>query len=143
MCSCLGLCFGLKCAPYIFIQLSNFVVRCMHRSGVVSVINYLDDYMIFGRSWEECQHFQQVLIHLLSFLVFWASWHKFTTPSQVVRYLGIIFVSNDLELRLPVDKLESLREELLFFHGKTGATCHQLQCLCGLVAHASKHVSMG
>lgn len=36
------LCFGLKCAPFIFSQLSNFVVCCLHRRVFFGIINYLD-----------------------------------------------------------------------------------------------------
>lgn len=137
------LCFGLRCAPYIFTQLSNFIIRCMYHREITTIANYLDDFILFGSSFEQCQFFQRVLIRLLCSLGFHISWHKCTSPSQTVRYLGIIFDSNRLELRLPLDKLQLLREELLYFRGKRRATRHQLQRLCGLVAHASKLVRGG
>lgn len=38
-------CFGLRCAPFIFTRLSEFVVRCMHRRGFCRVFQYLDDFI--------------------------------------------------------------------------------------------------
>lgn len=42
------LCFGLRSAPYIFTQISNFVVRAMARRGIFKMANYLDDYIVFA-----------------------------------------------------------------------------------------------
>lgn len=135
--------FGLKCAPFAFTQISNFVVRCLHRRGITQVANYLDDYILFGDSFDSCQHVQSVLISLLGSLGFLVSWEKCTSPSKVVRFLGVIFDSVRMELRLPVDKLLLLHHELWFFKGRARATPHQLQRLCGIVAHAAKLVRGG
>ena len=43
------LCFGLKCAPYIFSQISDFVIRCMRR-GHNRVFSYLDDFIVLDDS---------------------------------------------------------------------------------------------
>lgn len=85
--------FGLKCAPFIFTQVSNFVVRCMQRRGIMGIVSYLDDYILFGESFEQCQWFQIVLIDLLGSLGFTVAWQKCTTPSHQNRYLGVIFDS--------------------------------------------------
>ena len=42
--------FGLKCAPWIFSRLSEFVVRCMARRGYFRVFSYLDDFLVIGDS---------------------------------------------------------------------------------------------
>lgn len=48
------LCFGLKCAPFIFNQISVFLVRCMMRRGFISISNYLDDFLVIDSSFEGC-----------------------------------------------------------------------------------------
>lgn len=118
-------------------------MRCMYRRGITTIANYLDDFILFGNSPDQCLVFQRVLIRLLCSLGFRISWHKCTSPSQSVRYLGVIFDSSSLELRLPLDKLQALRAELEYFQRKTRATRHQLQRLCGLVAHAAKLIRGG
>lgn len=104
--------FGLKCAPFIFTQVSNFVVRCMHRRGITGMVSYLDDFILFGSSFEQCQGFQMTLIDLLGSLGFNVAWEKWTTLSNQTRYLGVNFDSIKLELKLPDEKLKALKQEL-------------------------------
>lgn len=137
-----SLCFGLKCAPYVFNQFSNFVTRCMNRRGFTSIINYLDDYWIKGDSFMECQTAQMALIELLGSLGFVVSFKKCSSPATRVVYLGIEFDSTEMSISLPGTKMESLIQELRFFH-KSRATIKQLQRICGIVAHASKVVKGG
>ena len=109
--------------------------------GITCVANYLDDFLIYGKDFEECQRGQNSLIRLLSDLGFMVSWKKCSSPSQEVRYLGIIINSNNLTLSLPEDKLVKLRNELQFFVGRNRATKKQIQCLCGIIAHCSNYSS--
>lgn len=137
------LCFGIKSAPFIFTQISNFIVRAMHRRGFFKIANYLDDYVIFDESFDSCIYAQSVLVHLLISLGFAPAWKKCSAPSRCTRYLGIIFDSVNMELRLPEDKLYKLREELTFFQNKKRVTKKQIQKLAGYLAHCSKVVRGG
>ena len=137
------ICFGGKNSPYLFTQISNFVTRCMTRRGYPNVVNYLDDFMVFGNSWSECQKAQLTLINLLVSLGFEVAWKKCTSPSQQCVYLGIIFDSTTMEISLPEYKLCKLHHELSFFKGRDRATKRQLQRLCGTLAHCSKVVRGG
>ena len=132
------LCFGLKCAPFIFTQVSNFITSTMSKLGYKYVVNYLDDFIVFGNTHEECQTAQTTLITLLGQLGFQVSWKKCSSPSQCTRYLGILFDSVNMRLLLPEDKLSKLANELRFFEGKVRATKRQLQRLCGILSYTSK-----
>ena len=61
--------FGLCCAPFIFTQLSDFVVEPTR---------------------DRCINAQAVLFELLGTLGFEVAWNKCAAPSTNVRYLGII-----------------------------------------------------
>lgn len=137
------LCFGIRCAPFIFTQISNFVVRAMARRGFPKIACYLDDYIIFASSAVYCTYVQQVLIHLLISLGFEIAWNKCSSPSLRTRYLGIIFDSVRMEISLPEDKLSRLRTELLFFENKKRVTKRQLQQLVGYLAHCAKVIRGG
>lgn len=137
------LCFGARCAPYIFTQISRFITRCMARRGFERVIGYIDDFWICEQSYERCVSAQTALLELLGDLGFNASWHKCISPCRSIRYLGIIFNSENMTLSLPSDKLEKLFNELNFFRDRKRATKHQLQRLCGVLSHASKVVYGG
>ena len=132
------LCFGLKCAPFVFTQLSNFVVSTMCRLGYNCVINYLDDFIVFGQTYEECQEAQSILITLLGQMGFHVSWKKCSSPSQVTQYLGILFDSINMRLVLPQQKIDKLYSELDFFQNRSRATKRQLQKLCGILSYCAK-----
>ena len=72
--------FGLSCAPSIFNRLSIAIVLMMARRGFHAVINYLDDFLIIGRTQVECQMGLVTLIRLLHSLGFNVSWRKFVSP---------------------------------------------------------------
>ena len=132
------MCFGLKCAPYCFTSITEFVVRTMYRLS-----GYIDDFIVFGESQVECLEAQCTLMTLLGDLGFNVSWKKCTPPSQNVRFLGIDFDSSEMTLSLPLDKLQKLHCELEFFTGRSRAMKRQLQKLCDIVAHCSKVVRGG
>ena len=135
--------FGLRCAPFIFSEISDFVARTMTLLGFTCVANYLDDFLVFGDTFDDCQHAQSTLITLLGDLGFIVSWKKCSSPATCVRYLGIMINSTDMSLSLPEDKLQKLRHELEFFRGRSRATKKQIQRLCGIIAHCSKVVRGG
>lgn len=137
------LCFGLKCAPFIFSTLSDFVIRCLHRRGIYDVFCYLDDYIILGESFEACQQLQMQVVHLLIELGFYINWGKCSSPAQSCKYLGIEINSQKMQLSLPVEKLEKFHKELLFFKDRKKATKRQIQRLCGILNHCSKVVRGG
>lgn len=137
------LCFGVKCAPFIFTQISRFITKCMERRGFPKVIGYIDDFWICEMSYERCVAAQISLLELLGDLGFSVSWHKCTSPSQSTRYLGIVFDSVKMTMALPHDKILKLHKELKFFDGRIRATKHQLQRLCGVLSHAAKVVYGG
>ena len=132
------ICFGLRNAPFLFTRVSNFIVRCMARRGYHLVVNYVDDFIVLGDSFESCQQAQLELISLLGSLGFQVSWKKCSSPSTITRYLGIDIDSVSMQLSLPEDKLVKLRAELFFFKNKICATKRQLQRLCGILSHCSK-----
>ena len=109
------LCFGVSCAPAIFNRLSNAVVRMMARHGFYSIVNYLDDFLIVGKTKAECQQGLLALIRLLYSLGFNVSWKKVVSPCQRVTILGIELDSTTMSLRLPSDKLDRLISLIAYF----------------------------
>lgn len=137
------LCFGLRCAPYIFTQISRFVVNCMARRGFYNVVGYIDDFWVTEKTFDDCCRAQIALISLLRDLGFSVNWGKCISPSTKVQYLGIIFDSDRMTLSLPEKKLTDVHRELQFFLGRHRATKHQIQRLCGVLAHAAKVIYGG
>jgi hypothetical protein len=79
--------FGLKNAPTNFMRLMDDVLRPFTNSFVVV---YLDDILIFNRTWEEhMQHIQQVLSTLQQYKLY-SNLEKFSFGMKKVQYLGYI-----------------------------------------------------
>lgn len=137
------LCFGQKCAPFIFSALSSFVVRCMHRRGFVRTFCYLDDFVLIGESFEACQRAQLTLINLLGELGFLVNWAKCSSPAKECVYLGISIDTEEMTVSLPQKKMEKLRKEIRFFENKSRASKKQLQRLAGVLGHCARVIRGG
>lgn len=111
--------FGLKCSPFIFSMLTDFVIRSMRRRGFRNVFGYLDDYIIIGESLQECLFVRQVLIKLLRNLGFHLSYAKLLGPSKNITFLGINIDSTTMELSLPPSKVDDLTTYIKGFQNKT------------------------
>jgi hypothetical protein len=68
---------------------------------------------------------------------------KTVLPTTVLTFLGLEFDTLNCEIRLPEDKLASLREILSRFMRKRTATLHELQSLIGLLNFACSVVPPG
>ena len=102
--------FGGRRAPGIFHHLSQSVRCVMLRWGFHSIVVYLDDFLIIGRTKEECQHAFDTLMQLLLDLGFQISPSKVVPPCQQLVFLGVQFDTINLELSLPQTTLEETRE---------------------------------
>ena len=83
------------------------------------------------------------LVDLLLQLGFDIAWKKVTIPSTSVVYLGIELDSVVMEVRLPDRKVVRLKQLVSEFKEKSSCTLHELQVLCGHLAHASRVVRGG
>lgn len=135
--------FGLKCAPYIFTCLSDFVVRTMARYGYGKCTNYIDDFLCCGVDEASCRNSQNFLVGLLRKLGFEVSTSKMVPPSQRVTYLGIEINTVSMEYSLPAQKLANLFPMIKSFQDRSSATRIELQSLAGYLNHCSYVVRGG
>ena len=136
------LAFGTRMSPSVFNRVTDAVARYVTESGYFCV-NYLDDFLVMGDSFKQCQEAQLYLHGILRRLGFYLSYKKIRSPSQVQLYLGVEVDSLCMKLRLPEDKVAKLHEEVVFFKGRLRATKKQLQHLCGVLGHCSTLVRGG
>lgn len=95
------LCFGIRCAPYLFTQISNFILRCLKRRGFLLCTVYLDDFLLIGRDEYECRNAQKTVIDILRSLGFHIAWDKCLSPTQKITDLGVTFNSKEMSVSLP------------------------------------------
>ena len=64
-------------------------------------------------------------------------------PTTCITFLGLELNSEALELRLPMEKLSSMRAHLRSWRGRKACKKRELLSLIGILAHASKVVRAG
>lgn len=126
------ICFGSRCAPYIFTQITNFILRCLKRRGFINSIVYLDDFLVTGKSQEECAEAQKALISIRHSLRFYVAWPKCVAPCQknyIFRCdVWHYYHDNVIAHR----KTEQASSWISLFSDKNRATKKQLQRICGV-----------
>lgn len=125
------LCFGSRLAPGVFHRLTQAVKRMLKRKGLHATVVYLDDFFIKADTFQECVNALNIVIELLRKLGFSINWRKVTDPTTRIVFLGIEIDSVSMCLRLPDEKLQQVREELLRFQSRKRASKKQLQSLAG------------
>lgn len=100
--SCLPM--GLSSAPRIYTKIMRPVVAELRKQGIFSV-NYLDDFLIVGRSLRSCINYVQKVLDLLLELGFHINYKKSVLcPGTRVEFLGFEFDSVKMTIELPVRK---------------------------------------
>jgi hypothetical protein len=113
--------FGLKNAPSTFMRLMDDVLRPFTNYFVVV---YLDDILIFSRTWKDhIQHIQQVLSTLLHHKIY-PNLEKFSFGMNMVKYLG--YNVDEHEVRVDPTKIQVIRD------WPTSNTLTELQIFLGL-----------
>lgn len=137
------LCFGLRCAPYYFFLISEFIYNVLSEVFALNVVNYLDDFAAISSTYDEGLLAQRLIIYLLRYLGFHISWSKVSHPSQTATFLGIIIDTVRLELRLPEGKVQKTLNLLKKVNGCNSISRKNLEKLTGLLAHCSTVVRGG
>ena len=107
--------FGARASPGIFHRLTQAIRRIMSSKGLHNIVAYLDDFFICESSLEKCAETMRILIQLLRQLGFDVNWKKVVDPCQSLVFLGVEISSVDMQVKLPADKLQALKHELLSF----------------------------
>ena len=136
------LCFGLRLGPSYFEEISDFLYDVLVNCYNMRIVNYLDDFIAIADTYENCIVEQGRIIELLRFVGFHVSYEKVKPPSTCTTYLGIEIDSISMELRLPQQKLEKLKNLLSKYLTVRKISKLDLESLGGLLSHCA-HVVRG
>ena len=134
--------FGSGLACRIFQCLSDAVAGMMRRRGL-SVISYLDDFLVVGDSFHSCWYAFDTLCTLLQSLGFNINWDKVIPPCQSLPFLGVHLNTITRRMSLPFDKLQELRALIKRWIKKKSFTKRELQQIIGKLNWAAKVVKGG
>ena len=139
----LRLCFGLRSAPFIFTQFSDFLVKCCEKLGTTRCVNYLDDFVVLGASVDECAEAQSTLHRVLVNFGFDLAQEKVLPPSRVFKYLGIVIDSIKMTVSIDDDKLKRVKVGVAELLDKKSCKRKTLEEVAGLLAHCATVVKGG
>ena len=143
----LGLMFGLRNSGYQGQRVTTAIVWIHRRLGLESQresmynsINYSDDIGGCEATLARAEQSSQVLSHLFKQLGLKESTSKYHPPSTCMPFLGIQFDTVRMEMSIPPEKLEEVREEVALWRKKSTVTKKGLQQLLGKLFWVSKCV---
>lgn len=131
------LCFDLQCGPFYFNMLSNFIYGSLVEVQGIKLVNYLDDYNVISDSYDSCIKDQDYVISLLRYVGLQISWSKVSPPLMLTHYLAIEVDSQNMELRLPKDKIEKMLCLIKQFRVKPSVSRKDIQRKTGSLAHCA------
>ena len=136
--------FGLRSAPLIFTALADALQWAIQQRGVPYIAHYLDDFITIGPpNSDQCALNQQIIMATCKELGVPLAAHKSVGPTTCLTFLGIEIDTLAMELRLPRDKLNRLKDLLAEWQFKKVCSREMLESLLGHLNHASSVVRPG
>ena len=143
----IGLMFGLRNSGYQGQRITTAIVWIHRRLGLEATqaqmynsVNYSDDIGGCEASESRAEQSSIALSNLFSELGLKESASKYHPPSTCMPFLGVQFDTVKLEMSVPADKLEEVREEVRLWKKKKTVTKKGLQQLLGRLFWVSRCV---
>ena len=134
----LALPFGLRSAPKIFSAVADAIQWILVQKGITNLLHYLDDFIFASKSLDEAKQRRTTLVSTFTSLGIPLEPSKLEGPMRCLTFLGIELDTATLQLRLPDDKLQCLKQALATAESKKCMSKQNLQNLTGLLQHAAK-----
>jgi hypothetical protein len=129
-------------APRIFTLLTKKIKAKLGCLGIRSIF-YLDDILILGTSFLNCQANLPQALSILIEAGFLINWEKSCViPTTNFTFLGMLWDSVEGSLALPENKLLQLQSQASSLLSCAAPTCRQVMVLTGLVAAFHKAVPL-
>lgn len=103
-------------------------------SGQESVVHYLDDFLFAGKAGDNaCNELMLTFVELCRQLGVPLADDKTVWPTTSLIFLGFELDSVEMKIKIPVDKLYSLKDLIICFLARKKATLKEFQALAGLL----------
>ena len=119
------------------------VVKLLRQKGDLLVV-YLDDFLILGRSYDECVYNVEQTLKLLSYLGFLNNYEKCSLiPSNICTFLGFVYNSKNLTRSLPEEKQNRILKMLRQFSSLLKCKIRDLSKIIGTLVSACPAIKYG
>ena len=135
--------FGLNLAPRIFTKIMCPVHNILSDHGV-EILMYLDDWLIFASSYEECERMVNTTLHIGQSMGLLFNLDKsHLTPTQSIQWLGMMWHSKSSTLTLSKENQERTWNKLFKATHSLTMSLRQWESLLGSLNHASQVIPLG
>ena len=136
--------FGSRSSPRLFDNVSKAIFWILKNNyNIENVLHLLDDFLTIDRPKFLADRTMAILTMVFSKLGLPLSVKKTTGPSKVLEYLGVILDSEQMEARLPLDKLRRITDAVNSFQSRTSCTKRELLSLLGHLNFACRVIYPG
>ena len=140
--TCLPL--GLHSASKLFNVLADLLQWIVHNQGISHIMHYLYNFLLLGSpGFSECQTNLDIIICCCETLGVPLALEKVEGPSTSLSFLGIVIDTAQMQLRVPPDKLQRVKELITTWLSKKSSTKRDILSLVGLLQHITKVVQSG
>ena len=137
------LAMGLRSACQLFEKFSCSLDFIAKRRGILSITHYLDDFLIVNSCQKSCQSDLSRFESLCDDIGVPLAPNKTVGPSQLIEFLGLEIDSVAEQVRLPMDKLHSLKLQLSSLLSRKSCTLSDLQSVLGSLNFACRVILPG
>lgn len=135
--------FGICTAPFVFTKLLKPVLEYLRKSGLLSV-NYLDDFLCMGKSYNECLMNVNLTKDVLESLGFVINTKKSVMiPNNYCKFLGFVFNTTDMIITLPDEKKQRIKKRAIELMHRKKCTIRYFAEFIGLLTSACPAVNYG
>lgn len=135
--------FGLSSAPLCFTKLMKPIVSNLRQRGILCV-NYLDDFLVLGESFQQCLNNTRTVMSTLESLGFVVNTEKSCLhPSTSQRFLGFIYNTNEMTLALTDTKKAIIKKWATHFRSKPRCKIREFAKFIGILVSACPAVKYG
>ncbi|VEN60618.1 unnamed protein product [Callosobruchus maculatus] len=135
--------FGLSCAPQVFTKILRPVIYHLRKNGFLSV-NYLDDFLLLGKTRKECALNTRETIRLLEHLGFLINYKKSAlNPDRICKFLGFQYNSSNMTISLPQKKRAKLKKLIQQFSTKKACVIREFSKFIGNLVSAAPAIRYG
>lgn len=137
---CLPMGCSISCS--LFEKFSTFLEWSLrNRSGMNSVVHYLDDFLFAGSSETgDCKKLMEQFYLLCETLGVPLAKEKTEGPTTSLVFLGMEINTREMSIKIPQEKVKKLNELLQMFLHSSKVTLKEMQSLVGLLNFCSRAV---
>lgn len=134
--------FGLSSAPWVFTKTTRPAVTTLRELGLRMII-YIDDMLLMAESEQMLRDQVTGLVYLMENLGFVINHKKSQVgPSQEIEFLGFLINSQTMELKLPGNKIKTIRSEARNLLASERLSAQVLSRVLGKMNAATQAIAM-